>query len=69
MRVKGNHFAEGGGVHTRLMGFTDISYTLVGMRYNAVDERRFPYTTVPTEQGNLSFQQGAQFLNALSCCR
>ena len=69
MRVKGNHFAEGGGVHTCVVGIADFSSTLVGMRHNAVDERRFSHATIATEQGNLSFQQGAQFFNPLSCCR
>ena len=69
MRGERNHFAEGSGMHACLVGIADFCCTQVGMRYDAVDERRLAHTAVATEQGNLAFQQGAQLLDTLSCCR
>ena len=48
-----DHFTEGGGVLTEVVGGGDFGGAEVGIRNEAVDEGGFPHATVTTEQRDL----------------
>lgn len=61
------HLAECRGVHTCLMGIADVGSTQVSAWHKTVDERRFAYTAVAAQHGNLTLKQGAQLFHSCTC--
>ena len=65
-RAQRDHFTEGGGVLTEVMGIGDLCRTQVGMGHKAVDEGGFSHAAVATEQRDLPFEQGTQVFDAIT---
>ena len=57
--TQGDHLREGGGVLSGIMGIRDFGCALGGTWHQTIDKGGLAYTTVATEQGNLSTQQVA----------
>ena len=65
-RAQRDHFTEGRGVLTEVVGGGDFGGAEVGIRDEAIDERGFPHATVATEQRDLPFEQGTQIFDAIT---
>ena len=66
---KGQHLAERGGVHARVVGVADLGRAQVYARQEAVDECRFADTAVAAEHGDAPDEHPAQLFDAAAGSR
>ena len=64
--VKRNHLAEGGGVHTHVVGIAEFGGAKIDTRHETIDESGLPYPTIAAEYSDFVFKQLTEVVDALT---